>query len=66
MNTSELIAAIDEEIDRLMQVRKLLFTGGSIQTGGRRRKRHLSAEARARIAAAQRKRWAAKKRAGQR
>jgi len=63
MHTPELIAAIDEEIDRLMQVRKLLLAGASTQTRGRRRKRHLSAEARARISAAQKKRWREQKRA---
>ena len=68
MNTDELIASIDEEIDRLMQVRKLLITGASFQTRGRKRKgkRTLSAEARARIAAAQKKRWAQQKKAANR
>jgi len=59
MNTNDLIAAIDEEIDRLLQVKKLLFTGLSTQTQRRKlKKRTLSAEAREKIAAAQRKRWA--------
>ena len=64
MTREELIAAVDEEISRLEKVRALLqSTGGSrISTssfGNRpRKKRVLSAEARARIAAAQKRRWA--------
>lgn len=67
MTREELIAAVDEEISRLEKVRALLqSTGGSrISTssfGNRpRRKRVLSAEARARIAAAQKRRWAKQK-----
>jgi len=64
MDTNELIAAIEEEIDRLLQVKKLLFTGASTQTQGRKgKKRALSAEAREKIAAAQRKRWALQRKA---
>lgn len=65
MNTPEVIASIDVEIDRLMQVRKLLLTGASTQTRGRKRKRGhaLSAEARARISEAQKQRWANQKKA---
>ena len=59
MNTSEIITAIDAEISRLQQARKLL--AGS--TGTRKRKRVMSAEARARISAAQKKRWAQQKKA---
>lgn len=68
MNTDDLIASIDEEIDRLMQVRKLLLTGASFQTRGRKRKgkHNLSPEARAKIAAAQRRRWAQQKKAANR
>jgi hypothetical protein len=67
MTREELIAAVDEEISRLEKVRALLqSTGGSrISTssfGNRpRKKRVLSAEARARIAAAQKRRWAKQK-----
>jgi len=43
MTSPELITEIDAEVDRLMQVRKLLLTGASFQTRGRKRKRHLSA-----------------------
>jgi hypothetical protein len=59
MNTSELIAAIDAEIDRLQQVRKLLAGTTGIRGG----KRTFSAEARARISAAQKKRWAQRRKA---
>jgi len=38
MDTSELITEIDAEIDRLMQVRKLLITGARFQTRKRKRK----------------------------
>jgi len=68
MSREELIAAVDEEISRLEKVRSLLqSTGGSRITtttfGNRpRKKRVLSAEARARIAAAQKRRWAKQKR----
>jgi hypothetical protein len=75
MGINEIVAALDDEIGRLQQVRSLLagtqtsvantatsFTFGANQTKPRKR-RHLSAEARERIAAAQRKRWAAQKKA---
>ena len=67
MTREELIAAVDEEISRLEKVRALLqSTGGTrIATtsfGNRpRKKRVLSADARARIAAAQKRRWAKQK-----
>jgi len=60
----KILAAIDEEIARLRQVRSLLSQTKTSQTGkkrGRPKKRTMSAEARARIAAAQRKRWAKQK-----
>lgn len=64
MNTSELLSQIDAEISRLRQVRSLLAgtdgTRGAFFGG---KKRTLSADARARIAAAQRKRWAKQKKA---
>jgi len=67
MNTPELIAAIDAEISRLQQARELLFLMALQESIGPRRrykrKRVLSAEARARISAAQKKRWAAQKKA---
>lgn len=70
MQTSELIAGIDDELSRLRQVRALLAGGGagrnratSFEFGANRprKKRRLSAEARAKIAAAQKKRWARQK-----
>ena len=72
MSVSELIAAIDNEVARLKQVRSLLngteilnsVKGSARQSRGGRRT--LSAEARARISAAQKKRWAAQKKAAKR
>jgi len=66
MTREELLAAVDEEISRLEKVRELLQSTGSsrISTsfGNKpRKKRVLSADARARIAAAQRRRWAKQK-----
>jgi hypothetical protein len=64
MNTAELLAGIDEEIARLQQVRSLLAGGGAgVGHGRARKKRFMSADARARISAAQKKRWAKWKRA---
>jgi hypothetical protein len=67
MNREQIIAAINDEILRLEQVRKLLQAG----TGQRlipgvaaktaKKKRILSPEARQRIAAAQKRRWAKQK-----
>ena len=64
MTREELVAAVDEEISRLEKVRALLQSGGSkigSTFGKPRKKRVLSADARARIAAAQRRRWAKQK-----
>jgi hypothetical protein len=61
METTEIVKEIDAEIARLQQVRALLSGG---QTGNGRvaarpgKKGTMSAEGRARIAAAQKKRWA--------
>jgi hypothetical protein len=54
INYPNLIAALDAEVSRLQQVRKLL--AGSAATRGS--KHVISAEGRARISAAQKKRWA--------
>lgn len=75
MGISEIVAALDDEISRLQQVRSLLagtkrnvnhaatsFAFGANHVKPRKR-RHMSAEARARIAAAQKKRWAKQKKA---
>lgn len=73
MGINEIIAALDDEISRLQQVSGLLAgTKGNVTNAAtslafganqsKTRKRHkLSAEARARIADAQKKRWAAQK-----
>ena len=67
MNREQIIAAIEDEINRLEQVRKLLksATGHNLVPGGTAtkapRKRILSPEARQRIAAAQKRRWAKQK-----
>jgi hypothetical protein len=77
MTTIEIISAVDEEISKLQQARSLLTeypdpTPSAIRRGpGRPKKavsakpvkRVLSPEAKARIAAAQKKRWAAHKKA---
>jgi hypothetical protein len=73
MNTAQILASIEQEIARLRQVRALL-TGTQSTTRlklGRKpgkksatvKKRVLSPEARARIAAAQKARWAKVKKA---
>jgi hypothetical protein len=56
MNTSELIAAIDTEITRLQQARKVL--AGSTKPSKESGRKPMSRQARARISAAQKKRWA--------
>jgi len=65
MSTSELLSEIDAEISRLQEARALLGANGYAAKRGRPagKKRTLSADARARIAAAQRARWAKQKRA---
>jgi hypothetical protein len=65
MDTTELLSSIDAEITRLQEARALLAgRDGHVRRGGKPgKKRTLSTEARARIAAAQRKRWAAQKKA---
>jgi len=78
MNTAKMIAALDEELARLRQVRELLAGDAPEEPVKRKRgrpakaavktappvskKRNLSDEARARIAEAQKRRWAAQKR----
>jgi hypothetical protein len=67
METNAIIVSIDEELQRLRQARKLLLGTGSghVAARGTKKKRHhtMSAEGRARIAAAQRARWAKQKKA---
>jgi hypothetical protein len=62
MNIHELVSSISLEISRLEQARALLV-GSAPRPGAPRKRRHLSAEARARISEAQRKRWAKQKKA---
>ena len=69
MTREDIIAAIDEEIGRLEKVKDLLQSPGSGKLSGAitrktpsgPKKRNLSPEARARIAAAQKRRWAKQK-----
>ncbi len=72
MSIETILAEIDAEISRLTQVRSLLAGSRAINSTGvrsknskgpgkPRKKRVLSADARKRIADAQRKRWAAQK-----
>jgi hypothetical protein len=60
MQTTGILAAIDAEISRLQQA-KALLNGTAVKHGPG--KRVLSPEARARIVAAQKKRWAKAKKA---
>ena len=60
MDLEKIIASIDAEIEALQQAKAILHgQGRSAKTV--RKKRHLSAEGRARIVAAVKKRWAAQK-----
>ena len=71
MSIETILAEIDAEIARLTQVRSLLAGSRTVHSSGTRtktspasksrRRRVLSADARKRIADAQRKRWAAQK-----
>ncbi|HEY4046903.1 MAG TPA: hypothetical protein VGM27_08555 [Acidobacteriaceae bacterium] len=70
MGTSHIIAQIDEEISRLQQVKDLLIGSTAKHGPGRpaapaSNNRQLSPEARARIAAAQKARWARARKAGE-
>ena len=56
MTTNVIIQAIDEEISRLERVKALLNGNGTSKRRAARSK--MSEEGRARIAAAQKKRWA--------
>jgi hypothetical protein len=65
MNREQIIAAIDEEIGKLHQVRRLLQSASGHQflavAKAGKKKRVLSPEARQRIAQAQKRRWAKQK-----
>ena len=56
MSIAAVLQSLDEEIGRLQQAKAILNGTGVTATGQRRRL--MSAEAKARIAAAQRARWA--------
>ena len=66
MDTTSILASIDAEIAKLERARDVLSGGIGVGNGrtavtAKPKKRKLSAEARKRIADAQRKRWAAAK-----
>lgn len=72
MTTTQILAAVDEEISRLEQVKSLLAGDSPRNVGtatsfgfgantAQRKRKPLSKAARAKIAAAQRKRWAKQK-----
>jgi hypothetical protein len=64
MDNSEIFAAIDEQIGRLQEAKRLLGGGSSGTSKGRRKgKRMLSAAARRKISLAQKARWAKQKKA---
>jgi hypothetical protein len=64
MTIADIIRELDAEMARLQKVKAILSSGSKIKRATKTiRKRVLSKEARARIAAAQRKRWAAQKKA---
>lgn len=65
MTLTDLVSSVDSEIAILQQVRALLAGQDGHLRRGRKpgKKRTMSAEGRARIAAAQRARWAKQKRA---
>jgi hypothetical protein len=60
METKQILIELDNEIEKLTYVRSLLAGSNSTERVTKRRK--MSAEARERIADAQRKRWAKAKR----
>ena len=75
MTKANVLAFLDAEIARLQRAREILSSSDGAGTsvhrnsnrslaGGRKRRRHMSAEARRRISEAQKKRWATRKRAG--
>lgn len=68
MDNRSILAAFDDEISRLQKARKLLAVmegkDGTDAAPKKRSQRRLSPEARAKIAAAQKRRWAAARKAG--
>jgi hypothetical protein len=68
MDTNEILAAIDAEIERLQEAKALLAAGPTnnaskkaVKSSAKSGKRTMSAAGRARIAAAQKARWAKSK-----
>jgi len=62
MTNDEILAAIDAEIAVLKQVRAILLgSSETITVATPKKRKKMSAKARARIAIAQKKRWAAQK-----
>ena len=60
MTNDEILAAIDTEIAALKQVRAILLgSSETITVATPKKRKKMSAKARAKIAAAQKKRWAA-------
>ncbi len=74
MQRSEILAAIDQELSTLRRVRDLLTTSNptvglkalaaKVTAAPGRKRRVMSAEARARIGLAQKRRWAKQRKAG--
>jgi hypothetical protein len=63
MDTQRLLQEVKKEIDRLQKVVQLLEDQPTRRGRGKGKRRPMSPEARAKIAAAQRKRWAKAKKA---
>jgi hypothetical protein len=63
MSINELLSSVDSELTLLKQVRSLLAGDGHSASKAPRKKRFMSAAARKRIGDAQRKRWAAQRKA---
>jgi hypothetical protein len=63
MSINELLSSVDSELTLLKQVRSLLTGDGHSASKAPRKKRFMSAAARKRIGDAQRKRWAAQRKA---
>jgi len=67
MDYSNIVRDLDARISRLQQARNALAgLSNTSTTGGRKQKRHMSKKARAKIAAAQRARWAKVKKTAKR
>lgn len=67
MDNAKILAAIDEQIGRLEQAKRLLGGGSSSSSNGRKTgktgRREMSAAARKKISLAQKARWAKQKKA---